>query len=53
MTKTKIVVTTPQKQILTYIVDSYELNEGMIFFTDKSGSRKGFSTAWCELTEVQ
>lgn len=53
MNKTKIVVTTPQNQILTYSVDEYELREGMIFLTDSKGNRKGFPTGWCELTEVQ
>ena len=53
MTETKIVVTTPQKAILTFYTDSFELKEGMIFFIDKKTKTKvGFPTAWCETKEV-
>jgi hypothetical protein len=52
MTKMKIVVTTPKQQILTYIVDDWEINNGVVFFDDRSGTKKGFPVNWCEFTEV-
>jgi hypothetical protein len=52
MTKTKIVVSTPTGQVLTYIVTSYEIENGFVFLTDNKQTRKGFPTTWCELTEV-
>jgi hypothetical protein len=52
MTKTKIVVSTPTGQILTYIVTDYDIDNGFVFLIDNKNIRKGFPTSWCELTEV-
>jgi len=52
MMKMKIVVTTPKQQVLTYLVNSYEFEGGMIFFYSDKHLRKAFPVDWCELTEV-
>lgn len=55
MTKTKIVIHTPDNDILTFFVDDYELRDGFVFFKDPRTTVKelrGFPTGWCELTEV-
>lgn len=53
MTKTKIVVITPKQQTLTYIVDDYDINNGVVFLLDRYGVKKGFPVMWCEFTEVK
>lgn len=52
MTKTKIVVTTPKQQVLTYIVTAYDIENGIVFLVDYNNVRKGFPVTWCEFTEV-
>lgn len=53
MTKTKIVVTTPKGQILTYLVDEYGVIDGFLFLYDQKNTKKGFPVSWCELTGVE
>lgn len=52
MKKTQICVNTPQKKVLTYIVEDYELKEGFVFLETEEGIKKGFPAGWCEITEV-
>lgn len=53
--KTKIVITTPQKAILTFYTEQpLDFKEGMLLFTDAStNTKRGFPTGWCEITEVK
>jgi len=54
MTKTKIVIRTPEGAILTFFTNyELEFKEGMIFFTDvKSNTYQGYPTSWCQVSEV-
>jgi len=54
MTRTKIVVLTPQGKVITFHTQqSLDVREGMIFFLDeRTKLRKGFPTGWCETEEV-